>query len=132
MEFLLRRDVVVHDGGSQGAHFATCGGEPVSGGTNGSWVDFGGHKEGDGVGAELVEERGEKVHGLERRDVCLADVVLVVEAWNDEEDKVHEKAKHLHLFAAIEFVVDKEGWGVISQRHILGTGEIGLGNLQAR
>ena len=104
----------------------------MSGGTNGSWVDFGGHKESDRVGAELVEKRGEKVHGLKLCNVRLADVVLVVEARNDEEDEAHEEAKHLHLFAAVEFVINQEGWEVTSQRHILDLGEIGLGNIQAR
>ena len=110
MEFLRSGDVVVHDGGSQGAQFTTCGGKSVSGGTNGGWIDFGGHEEGDGVGAKLVEKRGEEVHGRKLFDVGLAGVVLVVKARNDEEDKAHEEAKHLHLFAAVEFVVNKEGW----------------------
>lgn len=38
-------------------------------------------------------------------------VVFEVEAGDDEEDEIHEEANHLHLLAAIEFVVDKEGWG---------------------
>ena len=49
-------DVVIQDGGSQCAEFATCGGKTVGGGTDWSRVDFGGDKEGNGVGAELVEE----------------------------------------------------------------------------
>lgn len=36
-------------------------------------------------------------------------VVFEVEAWDDEKDKVHEEANHLHLLAAVKFVVDKEG-----------------------
>ena len=56
MKFLLCVDVAVQHGGSQGAQFATCGGETMSGGTDGSRVDFGGDEEGNGVGAELIEE----------------------------------------------------------------------------
>ena len=103
-------NVVVQDGSGQGAEFAASGGETVRGGTDGSRVDFGGHEEGDGVGAELVEKGGEEVHGLEFGDVCLGGVVLVVEARDDEEDEIHEEADHLHLFAAVELVIDEKGW----------------------
>lgn len=109
MKLLLCGDVVVQDGGSQGAEFATRGRETVSGGPDGGRVDFGGNEEGNSVRAELIEKRGEKVHGLEGFDVCLRCVVFIVEARDDEEDEVHEEAEHLHLFAAVEFVVDEEG-----------------------
>ena len=32
-----------------------------------------------------------------------------MKAWDDEEDEVHEKAEHLHLFAAVEFIVNEKG-----------------------
>ena len=110
MKFRCGGDVVIHDGGSQCAEFATCGGETVGGGTDWSWVDFSGDKEGNGVGAELVEEGGKEVHGLELCDVCRGFVVIIVEARDDEEDEVHEEANHLHLFAAVKFIVNEEGY----------------------
>ena len=40
-------------------------------------------------------------------------VVLEVEARDDEEDKVHEEADHLHLFTAVKFVINKKCWWTI-------------------
>ena len=82
-------DVVVEDGGGEGAEFAAGGGEAVGGGADRGRVDFGGDEEGDGVGAELVEEGGEEVHGLEFFDVGVGGVVFVVEGGDDEEDEIH-------------------------------------------
>ena len=31
-----------------------------------------------------------------------------METRNDEENEIHEEAEHLHLFAAVEFVVNEE------------------------
>lgn len=45
--------------------------------------------------------------------MCLGCVVIVVEARDDEEDETHKEANHLHLFAAIEFIVNEEGWWTI-------------------
>ncbi len=64
VEFRLGVDVVVEDGGEEGAEFTPGGAEAVGGGADGGGVDFGGYEEGDSVGAELVEEGGEEVHGL--------------------------------------------------------------------
>ena len=81
----------------------------MGGGTDGGRVDFGGNEEGHGVGTELVEKGGEEVHGLELFDMCVRCVVFVVEARDDEEDKVHQEAHHLHLLAAVELVVNEKG-----------------------
>lgn len=89
VELLLDGDVVVHDGGGESAEFADCGGEAVGGGADGGRVDFGGDEEGDGVGAELIEERGEEIHGLKAFDVFWRGEVVVVEGGDDEEEKVH-------------------------------------------
>ena len=89
----------------------------MRGGADGGWVHFGGDEEGGAVGAELVEEGGQEVHGLEGFDVRGGGVVCVVEGGDDEEDEVHEEAEHLHLFAAVEFVVDEEGWRDCQMRH---------------
>ena len=89
VEFLLGVDVVVHDGGGEGAEFADGGGEAVGGGADGGWVDFGGDEEGDGVGTELVEEGGEEVHGLEGFDVFGRGEVVVVEGRDDKKDEIH-------------------------------------------
>lgn len=35
-------------------------------------------------------------------------VVFEMEARDDEEDKVHQEADHLHLLPAVELVVDQE------------------------
>ena len=44
-------------------------------------------------------------------------VVIVMEARDDEEDEVHEEADHLHLFAAVEFIINKEGWLTVMISH---------------
>lgn len=36
--------------------------------------------------------------------------VIIVEGRDDEEDEVHQEADCLHLFAAVQFVIDEEGW----------------------
>ena len=56
VKFGLGVDVVVQDSGEQGAEFPAGGAEAVGGGADGGGVDFCGDEEGDGVGAELVEE----------------------------------------------------------------------------
>lgn len=78
----------------------------MSGGADGCRVYFCCDEEGYGVGTELVEEGGEEVHCLETDDVFFAGEVFVVKSGDHEEDKVHEEADCLHLFAAVEFVVD--------------------------
>ncbi len=128
VEFGLGVDVVVEDGGEEGAEFAAGGAEAVGGGADGGGVDFCGDEEGDGVGAELGEEGGEEVHGLEGSDAREASVVAEVEGGDDEEDEDHEEADHLHLvvmmrihvlglielesethlLASVQFVVDEE------------------------
>ena len=117
VEFLLGGDVIVHDGGGEGAEFAAGGGEAVSGGADRGRVDFCSDEEGDGVGAKLVEKGGEEVHGLEGFDVGGRGVVFVVEGGNDEEDEVHQEPNHLHVLTAVEFVVDEEGWEGVSISH---------------
>ena len=117
VEFLLVGDVIIHDRGGEGTEFAAGGGEAVGGGADGGRVDFGGDEEGDGVGAKLVEEGGEEVHGLEGFDVGGRGVVFVVEGGDDEEDEVHQKSNHLHVLTAVEFVVDEEGCDGVSISH---------------
>lgn len=107
----LHVDVVVQDGGHQGTELAGGGGEAVGGGAHGGGVDLSSDKEGDAVGAELVEEGREEIHGLEGVDAVDARVVIVVEGGHDEEDEVHEEANLHHPLAAVVLVVDEEGWG---------------------
>ena len=109
VELRLRVDVVVHDRRQQRAQLAAGRGEAVGGGADGRGVDFGRDQEGDGVGAELVEEGREKVHGLEADDVFLLGEVVVVKRRDHEQDKIHEEADHLHLLAPVELVIDQEG-----------------------
>ena len=80
----------------------------MGGGTDRGRVDFGRDEECDSIGAELVEEGREEIHGLEADEVNFG-VVVVVEAWDDEEDEIHEEAKLLHVLTAVELVVDEEG-----------------------
>lgn len=77
----------------------------MGGGADWGGVYFCRDEEGYGVGTELVEKGGEKVHCLETDDV-FARIVVESEGGDDEEDKVHEEADCLHVFAAVEFVVD--------------------------
>ena len=56
MKFHRGGDVVVQHGGSQGAEFAAGRRKTVSGRTDGGRINFSGDEEGNGVGAELVEE----------------------------------------------------------------------------
>lgn len=57
VEFLRCADVVVHNSCGKGTKLSNSSCETVSGGTDRSGEDLCGYKEGDGVGAELVEER---------------------------------------------------------------------------
>ena len=103
------QNVVVEDGGREGAEFADRSGHTVSGGADGRWVHFGGHEEGDAVRTELIEEGGEEVHGLEgvnAMDVC---VVIVVESGDDKEDEVEKESDLLHPFTAVKLVINHEG-----------------------
>ena len=78
--------------------------------TDGGWVDFGSNQESNGIGAELIEEGRQEVHGLEGLDVSGRCIVAEMESGDDEEDEVHEKADHLHLLASVELIVNEEGY----------------------
>lgn len=110
VEFRLRVNVIVENGGEERAEFAPGGAEAVRGGADGRGVDFSGYEEGDGVGAELVEERGEEVHGLKGCNAREALVVLKVECGNDEKDKVHQEANHLHLLSSAAPKLESAIW----------------------
>ena len=109
MELLTGGDVAVHDSCCQSTELTASGRESVGCSTDGSWIDFGSNQESNGIGAELVEERRQEVHGLERLDVSGLGIVGEMESGDDEEDKVHEETDHLHLLASIELVVNEEG-----------------------
>ena len=109
VELLIDGDVTVHDGCGQGTELATSSREPVSCSTNWSWIDLGSDEESNGIGAKLVEEGRQEVHGLEVFDVSGLCVVFEMKSGNDEKDKVHEEADHLHLLAPVELVVNEEG-----------------------
>jgi len=114
VELLLGGDVVVHDGREKSTELASSGRDTVCGGTNRRGEDLGGNQEGDRVGAELVEEGAEEVHGLEGVDVLLRGVVVVVEGGDNEEDEVHQETDDLHPLATVQLVVDEEGREVVS------------------
>lgn len=110
IELLGCGNVVIHNRGRQRAQFSDCGCKSVSRSTNGSGEDFGGNQEGDRVGAKLIEETAEEVHGLESFDVFGRGIVLEIEGRNYKEDEVHQKTDNLHPFAAIQLVVNEESY----------------------
>ena len=114
VELGLGVDVVVENGGEKSTGLAHAGAEAVGRSADGSWEDLTGDEEGDAVGAELVEEAGEEVHGLERFDTGGAGIVLQLEGGDDEHDEAHEETNLLHHLAAIEAVVHEEGGQIIT------------------
>lgn len=110
VELLIDGDVIVHDGCGQGTELTTSSRESVGCSTNWCWIDLGSDEEGNGIGTKLVEEGRQEVHGLEGFDVSGLCVVFKMETGNDEKDKVHEEADHLHLLASVELVVNEEGY----------------------
>jgi hypothetical protein len=70
-------------------------------GTDGRGKHFGGDKERNRVGTELVEEAGEEIHGLELVDSVFRSVVFVVESRDDEEDEVGKEANNHHFLSTI-------------------------------
>ena len=90
----------------------------MSSSTNGSREDLSSNKEGDRVGAKLVEERRQEIHGLERVNAGGRGIVLVVEGRNDKHKEAEEEADLLHHFAAVHLVIDEERSEVVtSQRY---------------
>ena len=130
VELLLGGDVVVQHGGGQGAEFPDCGAEAVCGGADGRGEYFGGDEEGYRVGAELVEEGGQEVHGLEGVDVRRGSVVFEVEGGDHEQDKIHGETDDLHPFPAVQLVIDEEGCKDISFDHRVAVAVVG-GDIQA-
>ena len=118
VELGLRVDVVVEYRGEEGTGLSDRGREAVSRSADRGGKDFGGDEEGDAVGAELVEERGEEVHSLESVHVLGGGKELEVESRNDEENEIGQEADDHHPFTAIEFVIDEERREVVSaERH---------------
>lgn len=114
VELGLGVDVVVEDGGEEGSGFTGCSAETVGGGADGCREDLGGYEEGDAVGAELVEERGQEVHGLESVDVVLAGEEVIGKSWNNEEDEIGHETDNHHPLAAVELVVNEERGKVVT------------------
>lgn len=100
-------NVVVKYGSKQSSGFSDTRRESVGTGADLSREDFTGDEESHGVGAELVEERRQEVHGLECVDTGRAGVVLVVKSRNDEEEEAHEEANLLHHLSSVHLVVDQ-------------------------
>lgn len=114
VEAHLRVDVVVQDRGEQRARLAHARREAVRRRADGGGEHLGGHQEGDGVGAELVEEGGQVVHGLEGVDALGRGVVVELEGRDDKGQEAHEEADLLHVLAAVQLVVDQEGRQVVA------------------
>lgn len=114
VELGLGIDVVVEDGGEESTSLAQAGRETVGSGTDGGRENLTSDEEGDRVGTELVEERGDEVHGLESVDAGGANVVFVVEGRDDKHEEAHQESNLLHHLAAVHLVVDEERGEVVS------------------
>lgn len=114
VELGLDIDVGVENGSEKGSKLTSGSGETMCSSADWSWVDLGSDQEGDGVWTELVEERGEEVHGLEGVDAGGRVVVVVVESWNDKEDEVEQETDLHHHLASVELIVDEEGGHVVT------------------
>lgn len=106
VEALLSGGVGADDGDDQGTELTGGSRDTVSSTTDGGGEDLSGDQEGDTVGTELVEERGQEVHGLEGVNVLGLGVVVVLEAGNDEEDEAHHETDDLSPLATVELVID--------------------------
>lgn len=114
VEFGLGVDVVVQNGCQERTGFTTGRRHTMGCRTNWGGEDLSGNQESDRVGAELVEERAQEIHGLEFLDVLGRCVVIEVEGWNDEQDEHQQESDHLHPLATIELVVDQERGHVVT------------------
>ena len=88
----------------------------MSGGADRCREDLGSDKESDTVGAELVEERGQEVHGLETVNVLRRREVVQSETGDDEENKVSQETDDHHPFAPVKLVVDEQGSEVVATK----------------
>ena len=100
LEYGSRGEVGVQKRRHEGAELAGGRGQAMGRGTDRRRVHFSCGKEGDRVGSELVEERRQEVHGLERVDGAVG-VVMKREGRNGEEDKVGSETDQLHPLAAV-------------------------------
>uniref|UniRef100_A0A8R7RCY2 Uncharacterized protein n=1 Tax=Triticum urartu TaxID=4572 RepID=A0A8R7RCY2_TRIUA len=88
------------EGPDDGAHLPRGGRYPVARRAEPGGVDLGGDDEGGGVGPEVGEEEGERVHDDEAGLVALARPVVVGHGEADHEGGHHEEAHELDLEAA--------------------------------
>lgn len=109
-------DVVVQNRSKQSTGLSKTGRETVGSSSDGGGENLTGNEESDGVGAELVEEGGQEVHGLESVDTLGAGVVLVLERGDDEHEEAHEETNLLHPLTAVELVVDEESGAVVTSQ----------------
>lgn len=116
VELGLVVDVVVEYRGKQSTGLAHAGRESVSSGTDGSRENLAGNQESDRVGAELVEEGRQKVHGLEGMNAFRTSIVLVAEGRDDEHEEAHEEANLLHHLAAVKLVVDEKRCKIVTSQ----------------
>jgi len=106
VKLLLDGNVIVKDGGGKSTKLSAGGRETVGCSANWGGINLGSNKEGNSVGTELIEERRQEVHGLERVDVRRLDVVVVMESGYDEKNEVEQETDLLHILSAVKFVVD--------------------------
>lgn len=114
METCLNGGVGGDNSGNQCTELTHGSRETVSRGTDRSGETFSGNQESNTVGTELVEERGQEVHGLESLDVLLGGVVFVVETGDNEENEAHQETDLLHPLTSVELVVDEERGEVVT------------------
>ena len=114
VELGLGVDVVVQDRSEQSSSLTGSSREAVGSGTDGCGEHLSSDQERDGVGAELVEERRQEVHGLECVNMLGLREVLKVESRHNEENEIGHETDNHHPLASIELVVDQNRRKVVS------------------
>ena len=116
VELCLGVDVVVQDRGKQSSSLTGGSRETVSSGTDRCGEDLSGDQERDRVGAKLVEERRQEVHGLESVNVLRLCEEVEMEGRDNEEDEVSHETDDHHPLTSVQLVVDHNGGKVVSTK----------------
>ena len=88
----------------------------MSSGTDRCGEDLSGDQERDRVGAKLVEERRQEVHGLESVNVLRLCEEVEMEGRDNEEDEVSHETDDHHPLTSVQLVVDHNGGKVVSTK----------------
>ena len=124
VETRLDFDVVVQDGSQQSSKLSTRCRESVGRCTYRCGKDLCCDQEGDAIGSELAEERGDEIHGLEFVNTSCSRVIAVVERRNNKAKEAADETDDLHPLAAVQFIVDQERGKVVSNKLDTNIGQI--------